>query len=789
MSVETAQCEVDLTLVDEAVERFGTDPEMLIATLLHLQEQYHYLPKPALERLAERTGIKRGQVISVARFYKRFRHQPTGEHIIRVCQGTACHVKGSPNIAEAVRDHLHVEPDSDTDPTGKYTVDSVACLGCCTLAPVVQIDHMTFGYLKPQGVPEMLEQFERQAKHAAEPIVPPPTAVEQDYDAEIRVGLGSCCMAKGSGHLMDALRDAVHRNGARANVRRVGCVGICHRTPWVQVVIPNQPSEVYAGVTETQARDIVERHFKTRRLTQRIGRWFDKTLDTITGANVHTPLPTYSVDVRESAVTDFFDPQIRIATESFGEIDPLDLDQFLGIEGFGGLRNCIEKFSPEAVIEVLSESGLRGRGGAGFPSYRKWAMVREQADPIKYVICNGDEGDPGAFMDRMILESLPYRVIEGMAIAGYTVGAAEAIVYVRNEYPLAVKRMRAAVDTARQRGYLGANILDSGFDFDIDIREGAGAFVCGEETALIESLHGKRGNPQPRPPYPAEVGLRGKPTLVNNVETFATVPWIMRNGPQKFAVIGTEQSKGTKVFALAGKVKRGGLIEVPLGITIRQIVEQIGGGVEEGRRFKAVQIGGPSGGCIPAHLADIPVDYQALLDAGAMMGSGGLIVLDDTDCMVDIARYFLTFTHDESCAQCKPCFKGTKDMLDILDRICAGQGTRADLDELDAMAHHVHDGSMCGLGKTAPNPIVTTLRYFRDEYEAHLQGRCPAGRCKELITYHINDDCIGCTLCAQHCPVDAIGYAPYRVHEIDQGLCTKCDACRSVCPEDAVRVD
>jgi NADH:ubiquinone oxidoreductase subunit F (NADH-binding)/Fe-S-cluster-containing hydrogenase component 2 len=406
----------------------------------------------------------------------------------------------------------------------------------------------------------------------------------------------------------------------------------------------------------------------------------------------------------------------------------------------------------------------------------------------KYVVCNGDEGDPGAFMDRMILESFPFRIIEGMLIAGFATGADRGIFYIRAEYPLAVSRVRNALKICKERGIVGNNILNSDFSFDIEIFEGAGAFVCGEETALIASLEGKRGTPHLRPPYPAVKGYKGRPTLVNNVETLSLVPWIINNGSRKFSDIGTEKSKGTKVFALAGKVARGGLIEVPMGTTIRDIVEKIGHGVPEGRTFKAVQIGGPSGGCIPERLADTPVDYEELTRLGAMMGSGGMVVLDDTDCMVDMAKYFLEFTHKQSCGKCTYCRVGTKQMLEILTRLTQGKATIGELDELEKLCFDVQKGSLCGLGKTAPNPVITGLRYFRDEYEAHTKGICPSKRCRELVKYDITDKCTGCTKCAQDCPVDAIPFKPYEKHVIDQSICTKCDNCRLVCPENAIEL-
>jgi NADH-quinone oxidoreductase subunit F len=481
--------------------------------------------------------------------------------------------------------------------------------------------------------------------------------------------------------------------------------------------------------------------------------------------------------------------QKRIVLENCGEIDPRNIDDYLARGGYQALENCLRQLTPEELIRTITESGLRGRGGAGFPTGRKWSLARKQPAGDRYAVCNGDEGDPGAFMDRLVLESDPHRVVEGLAIAAWAIGAAEGIFYIRAEYPLAVRQVREAIGQAEQRGLLGQRIPGSEFPLRLEVREGAGAFVCGEETALIQSLEGQRGVPRLRPPYPIERGFRGRPTLVNNVETLACVPWIVRHGAAAFAALGTPSSKGTKVFALAGKVNRGGLVEVPMGIPIREIVEEIGGGIKNGRKFKAVQLGGPSGGCIPERLADTPIDYEALASTGAIMGSGGLVVLDETDCMVDLARYFLRFTQAESCGKCTFCRIGTKRMLEILERLCAGQGRPGDLENLELLAGHVSRGSLCGLGQTAPNPVLTTLRYFPEEYRAHLiDKRCPAGRCAALIRYRVNERCSGCTSCAQVCPVKAIAYRPYERHEIDDALCTRCDMCRQACREDAIEV-
>jgi NADH-quinone oxidoreductase subunit F len=464
------------------------------------------------------------------------------------------------------------------------------------------------------------------------------------------------------------------------------------------------------------------------------------------------------------------------------------LDAYLQHGGFEALKKVLATLGAEETITLMKTSGLRGRGGAGFPVGEKWAVTRGSPGDVKYMICNGDEGDPGAFMDRMILESYPYRVLEGMAIAAYCVGAREGFLYIRAEYPLAVRRIREAIARLEARGLLGHDVMHCGWGLKLSVKEGAGAFVCGEETALIASIEGRRGLPRLRPPYPAEHGLWSRPTNVNNVETLAAVPWIVRRGADAYARMGRAQSKGTKVFALTGKVRRGGLIEVPMGVTIRDIVEEIGGGVEEGRTFKAVQIGGPSGGCIPASLGDLRVDYEALNHAGAIMGSGGLVVLDDRDCMVDMARYFLKFTQAQSCGQCTFCRVGTRRMLSILERICEGRGRAADIEKLEALAREVMRGSLCALGQTAPNPVLSTLRYFREEYAAHLEGRCPAGKCAALIQYRVNDRCIGCTRCAQVCPVEAVLPTPYQRHAIDSAKCTRCDMCRQACPSGAIEV-
>lgn len=801
----------NLTFADATVARIGRRPKALIPILQALQDHYGYLPEDALRRVCETSDITPAAITGVASFYDMFRHEPVGKHLVRVCRGTACHVSGAERVEDELRRRLRIPTGSDTDPERRFTIEPVACLGTCTLAPVVKLDQTTLGHVT---VDKVLDRVREQAELAERSVAVKSTEeitprTERGGHAEIHVGLGSCCMAKGSDQLFHALREGAAASGANVLVKRVGCVGMCHRTPMIEVAAPGKTSAFYAGLSAAQAGALLQQHFRPPGVWQRASRVWVRLLD---GLLLGEPSPQrevlrFSMSKRDLPVRAFLDRQVHIATEHFGRLDPLDLDEYLAHGGFEAMRKCLQRAvvasptdpsgtsggTPEArpaedILSVIEQSGLRGRGGAGFPTGQKWRIVSQQAGDVKYVICNGDEGDPGAFMDRMILESFPFRVIEGLAIAAVAVGAHEGVFYIRHEYPLAVKRVRAAIEQLEKRGWLGDTLAGQDYPLKLTVFEGAGAFVCGEETALIASIEGQRGMPKLRPPFPAQKGLWGQPTLINNVETLAMVPWIIRNGAGKFAVIGTSHSKGTKVFALAGKIRRGGLIEIPMGTTIREIVEEIGGGVGEGRRFKAVQIGGPSGGCVPARLADTPVDFESLRHVGAIMGSGGLVVLDDTSCMVDIARYFLQFTQDQSCGKCTFCRIGTKRMLDILDRLCTGKATRANLEELERLAVQVGAGSLCGLGKTAPNPVLTTLRYFRDEYEAHLAGRCPAGKCTSLVHYTINTNCTGCTICAQHCPVDAIPMTPYARHVIDDAKCTRCDTCRQVCPHEAVEV-
>ena len=586
------------------------------------------------------------------------------------------------------------------------------------------------------------------------------------YRTHVLVCGGTGCTSSGSARIRERLEKEIEANGLSDEVCvvKTGCFGLCALGP-IMIVYPE--GTFYSMVQEEDIPEIVTEHLLKGNVVKHL--LYEETVK----ADKIIPLNE----------TNFYKKQHRVALRNCGVINPEKIDEYIGTGGYEALGIVLTEKKPEDVIQILLDSGLRGRGGAGFPTGLKWKFAAGNDADQKYVCCNADEGDPGAFMDRSILEGDPHAVLEAMAIAGYAIGASQGYIYVRAEYPIAVQRLEIAIEQAREYGLLGKNIFDSGFDFDIELRLGAGAFVCGEETALMTSIEGNRGEPRPRPPFPALKGLFQKPTILNNVETYANIPQIILNGPEWFASMGTEKSKGTKVFALGGKIHNTGLVEIPMGTTLREIVEEIGGGVPNGKKFKAAQTGGPSGGCIPAEHLDIPIDYDNLLSIGSMMGSGGLIVMDEDTCMVDIAKFFLEFTVDESCGKCTPCRIGTRRMLEILEKITKGQATMEDLDKLEELCYHLQSNSLCALGQTAPNPVLSTLRYFRDEYIAHIvDKKCPAGVCKDLLQYKIDPDkCKGCTLCARTCPADAIIGKVKEVHMINPEKCLKCGACMEKC--------
>jgi NADH:ubiquinone oxidoreductase subunit F (NADH-binding)/NAD-dependent dihydropyrimidine dehydrogenase PreA subunit/(2Fe-2S) ferredoxin len=636
-------------------------------------------------------------------------------------------------------------------------------------------------------MPTALEALKRlrtdAAPHVAGPLESP----------QVLVGIATCALAAGAADTLAALESALASSPLAGTVTlgKVGCIGSCSLEPLVEVRKPGEKPRMYVRVDAARAAEIIRRDVVGGQPIEEalieaqpdVGKLAQKPPVDLNGAGKYV-----NRFLKDWQHLDIYSRQLRVCLRNVGRVDPEKIDDYLTVDGYEALAGVLDNMTPEQVIEAVTASGLRGRGGAGFPTGMKWRFARAAEGDTKFVICNADEGDPGAFMDRSTLEGDPHSVLEAMMICGYAIGSSQGYMYVRAEYPLAVKRLRIALDHARERGLLGENILGSGFSFDIEIRLGAGAFVCGEETALIASIEGKRGMPRPRPPYPANKGLWGHPTNINNVETLASIPAILLAGPEWYASIGTEKSKGTKVFALAGNVENTGLVEVPMGVTLREVIYDIGGGIPGGRQFKAAQTGGPSGGCLPTSFLDTPIDYESLQAAGAIMGSGGLIVMDEHTCMVDLAKFFLTFTQDESCGKCTPCREGTKRMLEVLERITGGEGETLDFTRLERLGTTARRAALCGLGQTAPNPVLSTLRHFRDEYETHIHGKqCPAGVCSALVRYVvIAETCIGCGLCKRVCPVHCIAGEPRKPHVIAEDACVRCGACHAKCPVNAI---
>ena len=739
---------VDLSLMEGVLRQYQEDATSLIMILQQAQSIYGYLPQEVIYHVAQRTGNSPAKVMGVATFYSYFRLQPMGTYQIMLCDGTACHVNGSERIRTAITQELGIH-NGETTEDGMFTLNEVACLGCCSLAPVMMINGDTYGNLTPEKTIKILRQLRQR---------------EAGNGIRILVGQGSCGVSAGAARVAKVL--AGHMTATDSfTVETTGCIGMCYLEPIVDIYEGEQLLHRLVRVTETDALGIVEAVRKKD---------FSK-------------LEAMFISDEDAR---FLKKQKRVALRNCGVVDPTSIDDYINHAGYQALDKAL-KMKPEEVIEEIKVSGLAGRGGAGFPTWFKWDAARKAEGEQKHLICNADEGDPGAFMDRAVIESDPHTLIEGMLIGAYAIGASDMYVYIRAEYPLAVERLSQAIEQARSRGLLGKNILGTDFSCDLNIKIGAGAFVCGEETALIESMEGKRGMPRLKPPFPAQSGYLNEPSNINNVETFANVAWIIQHGGTAFAAMGTENSKGTKVFALTGKVQRGGLVEVPMGNSLKDVIFDIAGGIKDGQAYKAVQMGGPSGGCIPAALMDTPIDYKALSATGAIMGSGGMVVMDDSTCMVNIARFFLDFTARESCGKCVPCRIGTTRMMEILNRICEGEGQEGDIELLEELCVSIKDGALCGLGQTAPNPVLTTIRYFREEYEAHIRDKkCPAHECLALLTISIDPaKCTGCTVCARKCPVECISGTRKEPHVIDQSACIKCKQCVSSCKFGAIVVD
>lgn len=762
--------------IDGILSRYVEVTGNLISLLQEVQSHFGYLPKDALYYLAKKTGIPVTRLYSIATFYHFFSLKPKGRHEIQVCTGTACHVKGAARILDELRHKLAIEV-GETTPDSEFTLNEVRCVGACSFAPVVVLDRQPHGEVNLKKLSGILKACTSAPGAEAEAAPPRQIAAEekdrlaqavekaQARTINIRVCMGLGGVAAGGAAVLKAFREEMAGRGLSATfgkkcVDQVGCMGFCAKDVIVEVRIDGELT-VYQFVKPEMVARIVEEHILGGRPVEK---W-------LAG-------PEY---------TEFHDKQNKLVLGACGTIDPEDIDAYCAQGGYQSALHAISNLSPEQVIEEIKASGLKGRGGAGFPTGVKWELCRQAPGERKFLICNADEGDPGAFMDRAIIEGDPHAVIEGMIVAAYAVRAATGYVYIRAEYPLAVDRLQRAIAQARQRGYLGADCMGRGFAFDIHLKLGAGAFVCGEETALIASLQDDIGEPRPKPPFPVNEGLWGAPTCINNVETWATVPKIMKNGAAWFSAIGSGKSKGTKIFSLVGKINRTGLVEVPLGMPLREIIYEIGGGIPKNKEFKAVQTGGPSGGCIPAEHIDVPVDYENLTALGSIMGSGGMVVMDQDTCMVDIAKYFVSFCVDESCGKCTPCREGTRELSSLLNDITTGKGTPEHLTALEELSAVMRDMSLCALGKTAPNPVLSTLRYFRDEYEAHIyQKKCPAGVCKSLIEFTISEVCRGCGLCARLCPQKAIKGEKGKSYSIDQAACIKCGVCLESCKFDAV---
>ncbi len=785
--------------IEEVLHRYPRDHSSLIMVLQDIQASLNYIPEEAVNTVSEWLAVPRSQIYSVASFYKALSLEPRGKHRVEVCLGTACHVRGAGVLVNQLSRELGIEP-GETTPDKEITFNTVHCVGACAMGPVVVIDREYHGEMTPTRLSKEVKKCcsgEGLCKGSAAGIAEKTGAKEskphkklancdelektrerlrseRPLDAPaIIVCAGTGCIASGSLKVAEALSRALQEAGAsnpvELAVKKTGCHGLCEKGP---LVVFHPAGTIYTRVKEKDAADIVEKTVLKNEVIRRL--------------LYHGPDTNHTVDNYHRIP--FYSKQERNVLRNVGRIDPMDIRDYFVSGGYAAFAKVLTTMKPADVIAEVERSGLRGCGGGGFPTGRKWRSCVDAPGDVRYIICNADEGDPGAFMDEGILEGDPHAVIEGMLVGAYAIGAKDGFIYIRDEYPRAVARFGKALEDARRWGLLGERILGTNFSFDISISRGGGSFVCGESSALMQSVAGKIGEPRAKYIRSTERGLHEKPTVLNNVETFANVPLIFEKGAEWFASIGTKKSKGTKAFALVGKVNNTGLVEVPMGTTLRTIIFDIGGGIRDGRKFKAVQTGGPSGGCLPEDKLDLPVDFDSLTREGSMMGSGGMIVMDDATCMVDVARYFTTFLTEESCGKCAACRLGLFQMKEILDRICAGRGTPEDIPRMERLFTVLDDASLCGLGKSAANPIRSTLKFFREEYEAHIvDKRCPAGVCRDLITYYVVPDlCTGCLVCGRACPAGAIAGEKKKPHVIDEALCDRCGICAASCKFHAI---
>lgn len=787
-------------LVESIIEQYNHDPANLIMVLQDIQARLNYLPAEVIEQVAERLSLPKSHIYSIATFFKSFSLQPLGKHKINICEGTACHIRGASLLMSSISDEFKVKP-GQTTTDGQFTLNSVHCIGACAMGPVAIIDGEYHGNMTSAKLAKLIgDQLSSEKEVSLETpsaeddsvIARLPHKIEvhslEDYEIlkeqiqmqippdqpRILVCTGTGCLARGSIKVAAALEKELDAAGmglpVTVGLKKIGCHGLCEKGP---LVIFHPSKLCYTRVAPEDACAIVR--------------------ETVVGGKVIDRL-LYSESPGKPSIEKyteipFYASQKKVALRHVGLIDPLDIGDYIAHDGYRALVNVLNKMQPEEVIAEVESSRLRGRGGGGFPTGLKWRSAVSVDADTRYVICNGDEGDPGAFMDCSIMEGDPHAVIEGMLICAYAIQASRGYIYVREEYPRALKRMRLALEQAYRSGFLGSNICGTLFSFDIKIIRGAGAFVCGESTALMQSVEGKVGEPRAKYIRSAERGLYNRPTVLNNVETYANIPIIIENGADWFTSFGSENSKGTKVFSVVGKVKNTGLVEVPMGTTLRSIIYELCGGILDDKKFKAVQTGGPSGGCLPAEMLNLPIDFDTLTREGSMMGSGGMIVMDENTCMVDVARYFTDFLTRESCGKCAACRLGLEQLHVVLVNICRGEGRSGDLEIIEKLLDVLEKGSLCGLGKSAPNPVRSTLTHFKNEYLAHIENKkCPAGVCRDLISYEINEQCTGCRRCLRLCPQNAISGEKKELHFIDQNLCNRCGICKSVCNFNAISV-